>query len=264
LTLIPAELYPRKIITALIAIRDELEPVPKDGSNAHFGYKYVTEQAMQAALRPLMKKHGILVIPSADPDCLPTTDAAGYYNYMAAFRICHEDGDVWPELVYVPAQDKGDKASWKANTGALKYFLNRLFMLDTGDDPEGKNDAAANDSRPPPQREAPPRQAPPQQAPSGGGASGPFMVKGQPALKKVYGAGFAASEAAHGPDKAMKFHSINASSKAMGYPRLEGVPVSEADELIRLIESYPQWWSSGVPPQVDDGGSGYDEEPPPF
>ena len=32
--------------------------------------------------------------------------------------------------------DKGDKAGYKAYTGALKYFLANTFMVATGDDPE--------------------------------------------------------------------------------------------------------------------------------
>ena len=32
--------------------------------------------------------------------------------------------------------DKGDKAGYKAYTGALKYYLANTFMVATGDDPE--------------------------------------------------------------------------------------------------------------------------------
>ena len=32
--------------------------------------------------------------------------------------------------------DKGDKAGYKANTGAIKYYLANTFMVATGDDPE--------------------------------------------------------------------------------------------------------------------------------
>jgi hypothetical protein len=33
-------------------------------------------------------------------------------------------------------EDKGDKALYKGYTGALKYFLLKLFLIPTGDDPE--------------------------------------------------------------------------------------------------------------------------------
>ena len=46
------------------------------------------------------------------------------------------------------ALDKGDKAGYKAFTGAIKYFLADTFMVATGDDPEkdspeGKTKASA-------------------------------------------------------------------------------------------------------------------------
>ena len=41
--------------------------------------------------------------------------------------------------------DKGDKALYKAKTGALKYFLADNFMVATGDDPETESpDAEGN------------------------------------------------------------------------------------------------------------------------
>lgn len=40
------------------------------------------------------------------------------------------------------AIDKGDKAGYKAYTGALKYYLANTFMVATGDDPEKESPAA--------------------------------------------------------------------------------------------------------------------------
>jgi hypothetical protein len=37
--------------------------------------------------------------------------------------------------------DKGDKAGYKAYTGALKYYLANTFMVATGDDPEKESPA---------------------------------------------------------------------------------------------------------------------------
>ncbi len=45
--------------------------------------------------------------------------------------------------------DKGDKAGYKAYTGALKYFLADTFMVATGDDPEKESpDNKMNDKKP--------------------------------------------------------------------------------------------------------------------
>lgn len=245
-----AMIFPKSIIKAIADIREEVGTVPKDAKNEHFGYQYVSEREMQAAIRPLLAKHKLIILPSADPNCHPTTDSQGYFNYMAAFRLCHVNGDVWPELIYVPAQDKGDKAAWKANTGAMKYCLNRLFMLDTGDDPEGKDDAAKSSRADRPQ---PPTRRPAQRAPTAPSSGGEKLGKRHPLLdKKFWGMAFGAAEKAHGKDDAMKWHAINAACKAMGYPRMEGVPVDQFDELCHLIDTYPSWWTNGAPYEEND------------
>lgn len=43
--------------------------------------------------------------------------------------------------------DKGDKAGYKAYTGALKYFLADTFMVATGDDPETESPEARMNTR---------------------------------------------------------------------------------------------------------------------
>lgn len=50
------------------------------------------------------------------------------------------DGDTGETLVFCMAgegQDAGDKAYYKAITGAQKYALMKAFMIPTGNDPEG-------------------------------------------------------------------------------------------------------------------------------
>jgi len=243
--------YPKKIIEAIAQVRDSVETVQKDGVNAHFGYRYVTERGIQAALRPLLKEAGLVIIPSAVDQVL-SVDSDGNFCYMASFTLCHVDGDVWPEKVLVPAQDKGDKAPWKANTGAMKYLLNRLFMLDTGDDPEGEHDSAKQEPR---RRPAPQRQENPniQRSPQSGG--GRFLTRSNPLIdKKFWGKAFGVSEAVHGKDKAMRFTALDRCVQEMGYKRLDNVPEDQFDELCSMLDSYQTWWN--------DPHAGDDDAPP--
>ena len=46
------------------------------------------------------------------------------------------------------AIDKGDKAGYKAYTGALKYYLADTFMVATGDDPETESPEAKGNPKP--------------------------------------------------------------------------------------------------------------------
>lgn len=47
------------------------------------------------------------------------------------------------------AIDKGDKAGYKAYTGALKYYLSNTFMVATGDDPEIESPEARGNNKKP-------------------------------------------------------------------------------------------------------------------
>ena len=55
--------------------------------------------------------------------------------------------------------DKGDKAGYKAYTGALKYYLANTFMVATGDDPEKDSpDTKMNTKKPSEGKKATPKQ----------------------------------------------------------------------------------------------------------
>lgn len=61
--------------------------------------------------------------------------------------------------------DKGDKAGYKAYTGALKYYLANTFMVATGDDPEVESPDVKMNNRQPERRQQKTPQTVPQQAP---------------------------------------------------------------------------------------------------
>lgn len=141
------------ILKAIARVRDECGHIEKDGFNDFHKYAYVSEAALASAIRPLLKKHGLVIIPSVALEPAPHVDDAGVTHMVMEFTLAHESGAVWPEKVRVFASGNdrdskgmhGDKGAYKANTGGYKYFLNRLFMVDTGDDPErvGKKKAPA-------------------------------------------------------------------------------------------------------------------------
>ena len=43
--------------------------------------------------------------------------------------------------------DRGDKAGYKAYTGAVKYFLANTFLVPTGDDPETESPGVVEDTK---------------------------------------------------------------------------------------------------------------------
>ena len=132
------------IVQAVARVRDECEHVEKDARNTFHKYDYASEAAITRAVRPLLAKHGLVIIQSVAIDPPPTVDDAGVTHMVLEFTLAHENGTVWPDVLRVATQGNdrdskglhGDMGAFKANTGGYKYFLNRLFMLDTGDDPE--------------------------------------------------------------------------------------------------------------------------------
>ena len=143
------------ILKAIAAVRNECGRIEKDGYNSFHKYSYVSESALVNATRPLMAKHGLVIIPSQAADYEPRVDECGVTHMIMEFTLAHESGAVWPEKarIFCSGNDRdskggyGDKGAYKANTGGYKYFLNRLFMVDTGDDPERGKDKAKAKSR---------------------------------------------------------------------------------------------------------------------
>lgn len=145
-------LYPK-----LLAIAEAVESVPKLGFNAHDNYHYVREPDMLAAAKKAMIEAKVIRVPVrytveesqnaaakiGAKECKATIDSRWVDVETGDFLDVHIEGfDV----------NGGNKASWAAYTGCLKYELRHLCLVDTGDDPERISDnsergAKRNDDR---------------------------------------------------------------------------------------------------------------------
>lgn len=70
--------------------------------------------------------------------------------------------------------------------------------------------------------------------------TGGTLTKAQIKALGIWRAGFKASEAVHGQGDEHKWRSINWALDQMGYDRVDQVPASEGDELVRTINAYPE------------------------
>ena len=126
----------KALATKILKIMEELTYLKKDGSNTFHKYNYVTEAKISKAFRDKFIEHKIILVPSAR---LNGTENGITNLDMTMAIIDIESG----EKIEVPwagqGADKGDKGMYKAFTGGIKYFLMKLFMLPTGDDPEVDN-----------------------------------------------------------------------------------------------------------------------------
>jgi hypothetical protein len=124
--------------------------VQKLGKNP-IGYSFVTEANVVTAVRNALLENGIIIVP----DVIQHTfdPALGLSEVFINFRVYHESGESLEFKVAGQGMDRnskgvGDKAVYKAITGANKYALLKLLLIATGDDPEFEAKEAAPEKNP--------------------------------------------------------------------------------------------------------------------
>lgn len=146
------------LIGAVAAVMGGFRGVEKSGVNQFHRYKYASDADILWTLKPLLAEHGlafILVSYTVEAIGEVKTKNGGaerLVDLRVTYRLAHKSGE-WMDVVAPGSgQDPGDKAHYKAMTGALKYALRQSFAIPTGDDPEA-------DAQPTRKREAPEEKA---------------------------------------------------------------------------------------------------------
>lgn len=120
----------------------------KEGNNSFDRYKYFSEAQYKALFTELFSQHGLELRSSVcDYSSFEGTEkqANGRKVTMEFELLDIETGYSEISIIIGEGIDKGDKAGYKAMTGALKYYLACTFMVATGDDPERESpDAKMN------------------------------------------------------------------------------------------------------------------------
>jgi hypothetical protein len=152
----------RTLVKKLAEVMGEVERVAKNGRNTSQNYDYATEADIAAAVRGGLSRRSVMMLPSVEKTELSTitTKHGGLLRLCTlTVRFTLEDGDSGETRSIVAigeGTDTGDKASYKAMTGAEKYALMKLFLIPTGDDPEKDEDPA----KPPAAKQASPKREP--------------------------------------------------------------------------------------------------------
>jgi hypothetical protein len=136
----------KSLIQKLAAVQKEVDRIPKNGRNEHHKYDYVTESDVVDALRNHLATAGIMVIPFLDKATVVPTEKGMMAHIEVSYKFT--DGtDMAQVRVAASGYDiPGDKAIYKAMTGALKYALRQTFLIPTGEDPE-RDTEDSRDSR---------------------------------------------------------------------------------------------------------------------
>jgi hypothetical protein len=129
----------------LALVRRRLGYIQKRGLNEVHSYRYVTAADIAGAVGDILAELGVVVLPrlesiSHEPARNGRSEAEHLARVVMAYTFT--DVDTAEEITVKVAGeglDAGDKAPYKAMTGALKYALLQSFLLATGDDPEDEH-----------------------------------------------------------------------------------------------------------------------------
>jgi ERF superfamily len=125
----------------LAEVRRRIGYIQKRGHNERFNYSYVTAADIAGSVGDILSELGVVVIPCLENITYESATGRGETTRMARVVMAYTFSDVDSDeeiVAKVAGQglDSGDKAPYKAMTGALKYALLQSFLLATGDDPE--------------------------------------------------------------------------------------------------------------------------------
>jgi hypothetical protein len=120
-------------------VRRRLGYVQKRGHNERHNYSYVMAADLAGSVGDILAELGVVMIPqlqsiSTEP---PRGSSERIARIVMNYRFVDaRSGEELTVRVAGEGADAGDKAPYKAMTGALKYALLQSFLLATGDDPE--------------------------------------------------------------------------------------------------------------------------------
>lgn len=146
----PQPTQSRNLIQKCAAVMASVAHVPKRGRNSFHNYDYATEADIADAVRESMAHEGVMLIPSVEKAEWREAETKSGKERAVTLTVRYRLTDGAESLEFVilgEGQDRGDKATYKAMTGATKYALLKLFLISTGDDPE-----AEEGEKPPPAR----------------------------------------------------------------------------------------------------------------
>src|SRR5699024_2079991 len=132
----------KKLVKKLAKVMDQVKYIEKKGYNKFHKYHYATESDVSEKVREVLAENDVIMLPDVvEHETREHINQRGNKEYIATVTVKFTiiDGETGEQLSIHgigEGQDAGDKAVYKAITGATKYALMKTFMIPTGDDPE--------------------------------------------------------------------------------------------------------------------------------
>lgn len=133
----------KSLLTKLVEITAVVERIPKNGHNDKQNYDYALESDIKDVVRKEMSERDLVLISSELSRNKSELQGRNGVQQLVTLEVQFtifdaETGESIQFTGFGDGQDFGDKAVYKAKTGALKYALTTLFLIPTGDDPESE------------------------------------------------------------------------------------------------------------------------------
>ncbi len=123
----------KSVIQKINKVMEEVGAIEKDGRNDFHNYAYLSHAGIMKKLQPALVKAGLVIYPS--DICLLSSDNQ---RVITKQEYTVTDGENSIKIYGIgEGIDKGDKASYKAQTGGHKYALKALLTLPDENDAEG-------------------------------------------------------------------------------------------------------------------------------
>lgn len=121
--------------------------LPKGAHNDYDNYEYFSEAQYKELFTELFSEYGIeLVIDEVNYGTFDGTDKQPFGRVVTLACTLIDIDTGYRETSHHSGEglDRGDKAGYKATTGAIKKFLSSTFLVATKDDPEREDDKPVN------------------------------------------------------------------------------------------------------------------------
>jgi len=142
------------IYESIVSAMADIEPIAKGRRNQKQGFDFRGIDDIMNELQPVLKKHGLFVVPKVVNviRAEKQTNNGGALLYSIAtmeYTMYAKDGSFITGSTIGEGMDSGDKASNKAMSVALKYFLLQTFCIPTEDqkDPDFESPEVSGSTR---------------------------------------------------------------------------------------------------------------------
>lgn len=143
-----------RLFQKILAVQQSLEPLEKTGRNDFHRYNYTTAEDVLLPVQRACNEHGLIVIA----DCIEYQVDPLRASATVVIKLTVADSETGESLsITAPgyAEDwshkdnraTGDKAIYKALTGATKYAVRSFFCLPSEDEPERTHSKQATSSK---------------------------------------------------------------------------------------------------------------------